>query len=39
MTIEPNNNNNYNYEFVGIIEFDSPHPLIWVQQNISFRTD
>jgi hypothetical protein len=33
------NNNNYNYELVGIIEFDLPHPLIWVLNNISLCAD
>jgi hypothetical protein len=39
MTIRNNNNNFYNYELVGIFEFNSSHPLYWVQQNICFHAD
>jgi hypothetical protein len=31
--------NFHDYELNGIIEFDSPHSLNWVQENICFRAD
>jgi hypothetical protein len=39
MLVEPNKYNKYNTELVGIIEFNYPQSLNWIQQNICFHAD
>jgi hypothetical protein len=39
MLVELRPNDFHDYELDGIIEFDSPHSLDWIQENICFHAD